>query len=71
MVFLDGHKQNCEECCCLAEDCESVKWIDQAPDEPSDPLPNFIEKSDGDSETSDNPPPFFLPEGGNNVAQPN
>ncbi len=58
-----------EECCHIAEDCEQVKWIDKTHDDSSDLLPNLIEQSDSDSETSDRPPPVFVPEGGNAAAQ--
>ncbi len=37
---------------------------------PSDSLPNFIEQSDSDSETSACPPPVFVPKRGNAAAQP-
>ncbi len=60
-----------EKCCCLSEDCEQVKWIDAAPDETSDPLPNLIEQSSSDGETSDYLPPVFVPVGGKGAAQPN
>ncbi len=58
-----------EERRCIAEDQKKVKWIDKTPDDPSDSLPNLIEQSDSDSETSDQPPPVFVPEGGNVAAQ--
>ncbi len=54
---------NPEECCCLADDCEWVKWIDKIPNEPSDLFLNLIEQSGSDSENSYHPPPDFVPEG--------
>ncbi len=36
---------------CLSEDCEQVKLIGKALDDPSKPLPYLIEQSDSDSET--------------------
>ncbi len=57
-----------EERCFIAEDHKQVKRIDETPDDPSD-SPNLIEQSDSDSETSDHPPPVFVPEGGDAAAQ--
>ncbi len=45
--------------------------IDKTPDETPDPLSNLIEQSDSDSENSEHPPPVFVSEGGNVVAQAN
>ncbi len=39
------HVCNLKECHSLAENREQFKLIDKAPDEPCDPLPNFIEQS--------------------------
>ncbi len=44
-----------EECGCFAEDHKALKWIDKTPNDPSDSLPNLIEQSDSDCETSDQP----------------
>ncbi len=74
VCLSEPERQDCcrelEECHCIAEDCEWVKWIDTTPDDPSDSLPNLIEQSDSDSETSACLPPVFVPERGNATAQP-
>lgn len=47
------------------------QWIEKIPNEPSHLCSHLIEKSDAESETSNFPPPVFIPVGGNRPAQSN
>ncbi len=75
-VWLSGHLHyacscNIDKLCFLVKGSEQVKWIDETPDDLSDPFSVLIEQSYSNSETLDLPPPVFVPEGGFDAAQPN